>query len=81
MFAFLRSFFRPSGMLDMLAATREEEVDCDAAFERLHEYAEMVVRGEDVSKIVPAIHRHIKMCKDCREEFEALLRAIKTKRS
>lgn len=68
-------------MIDMVSATADDEIDCEAAYERLNEYADMFVRGEDVSRILPAVHRHIEMCKDCREEFQALLRAIQAKRS
>jgi hypothetical protein len=91
---FFRNMFekirRPAGarkmdpskaMMEMMARTADEEIDCDTAFDRLNEYAEMFARGEDVSRILPAVHRHIELCKDCREEFQALLRAIQVKQS
>jgi predicted anti-sigma-YlaC factor YlaD len=43
----------------------------------LDQFAEAVLRGEDVARLMPLVQRHLDMCPDCREEFEALLRILK----
>lgn len=63
-------------MLTMIADTRPEEISCDEAYAFLDEYAERVRRGEDVAALMPLVHHHLAMCPDCREEFDALLRAM-----
>jgi hypothetical protein len=65
-------------MISMVDSTTEEEVGCDEAYELLDRYAEMKERGEDPAVLLPLVHRHLKTCRDCREELEALLRALST---
>lgn len=42
----------------------------------MDEYVELVRHGEDTSKLMPLVEHHLKMCGDCREEVEALLRMM-----
>jgi hypothetical protein len=63
-------------MLEMLTKTHEEELTCDEAFELLDQFVEAVARGEDVSALMPKMEQHLKLCRDCYEEFQALLRVI-----
>jgi len=64
-------------LVQATAATEEDEIGCDDAYEALDQFAEMVVRGEDPSTIMPLVQRHLDMCGNCREEFEALLRVLR----
>jgi hypothetical protein len=66
----------PEMLLGMISSVSDDEIDCDQAFELMHQYADLVASGQDAASLLPAVHRHIKICKDCREELEALLRAI-----
>jgi hypothetical protein len=43
----------------------------------MDQFAEMVMRGEDVAHLMPLVQHHLDMCADCREEFEALLRILR----
>ena len=63
-------------ILRMLENTEEVELSCDEVFDLLDEYAEMVQRGEDVSRLMPLVVLHLQRCKDCLEEFEALQRIL-----
>lgn len=65
-------------MLAMLQKTEEHECSCDDAYALLDLYAEMVAKGEDPSPLMPLVERHLDMCDTCREEFQALLIAIKS---
>ena len=60
----------------MVAQTQEQELGCDEVYALLDVFAERVSRGEDVATLMPLVHHHLQMCPDCREEFEALLRAV-----
>lgn len=68
------------GLLAKLAAqldrTERDEISCDECFELLDEYAEAVHRGEEPAEIMPKVEAHLELCKDCGEEFEALVRAL-----
>ena len=63
-------------VLRMLAKTEEVELSCDEVFALLDQYTEMVQRGEDVAHLMPLVARHMQMCPDCLEEFEALQRIL-----
>jgi len=65
-----------SGLLQMLANTENEEVACDDVFKVLAEFAEMHQNGENVAEMMPLVKKHLDMCPDCREEFEALMLAL-----
>ena len=64
-------------LVEMVARTDVVEYDCDQALRVLDEYADCVMRGEDAAAMLPLVHKHLVMCPDCREEFEALMRVLR----
>lgn len=64
-------------MVQMVAATRPDEIGCDECFEQLDRFAEEVLAGKDVAAAIPLVQDHLSRCRDCREEFEALLTALR----
>jgi ribonuclease HIII len=65
-------------MLHALAMTEEQELSCDEVFALVDQFAEMHKRGEDASQFMPLVQKHLNMCPDCREEYEALLKMMET---
>ncbi len=57
--------------------THEVEYSCDDVLRLLDQFAEAVLRGEDATRLMPLVQRHLDMCPDCREEFEALMRILR----
>ncbi len=64
------------GMLDMVARTQEHELTCDEVHALIDQFAEMKMRGEDPTRLMPLVQQHLDMCPDCREEYEALMLAL-----
>jgi hypothetical protein len=64
------------GILEILTRTHEEELDCDEVYEVIDQFVDAKVRGEDVSEVMPLVLRHLDLCRDCLEEYEALLRVV-----
>lgn len=62
--------------LTMLAMTHEQELSCDEVHDLIDQFAEMHLRGENPAHLFPLVQRHLEMCPECREEFEALLAAL-----
>lgn len=60
-----------------VSRTREEEIGCDECFERLDRFVEMELSGLDAAAAMPLVEDHLDKCGDCREEFEALLEALR----
>ncbi|MCI0354530.1 MAG: zf-HC2 domain-containing protein [Acidobacteria bacterium] len=64
-----------------IEATYEVEYSCDDVHRLLDQFAEAVLRGEDATRLWPLVQRHLDMCPDCREEFEALMRVLRAPRA
>lgn len=70
-----------TSIMQRLVRTGEEELSCDEVFAMVDEYAEASQRGEDVASLKPLIRHHLEMCRECDEEYEALLRVLESTRS
>ncbi len=64
-------------MLHGILSTRPDEIDCDECFEQLDRFAEMILAGQDVAQVMPLVQDHLERCRDCCQEFEALLAALR----
>lgn len=60
-----------------IATTRPDEIDCDECFEQIDQFVEMELAGKDAAEAMPLVQDHLDRCGNCREEFEALLAALK----
>ena len=63
-------------LLNALERTQEVEYDCGEVYKLLDQYAEMVNRGEDASQLMPLVKQHLDLCRDCQEEFDALMHVL-----
>ena len=64
-------------MVRELVTTRPDEMDCPECFEHLDHFADLLVSGEDAALTMPKLQEHLERCVFCREEFEALLTALR----
>lgn len=70
---------RPLPMvLRQLEATREVELSCDEVHAVLDQFAELIASGADAAALMPLVQHHLDHCPDCREEFEALMRVLRS---
>ena len=65
------------GLLKKLELTRSEELPCEEAYNLIDQYADLVQKGEDAARLLPLVEHHLQMCMDCKEEYEALMRALR----
>ena len=63
-------------IMHRLQKTHDEELSCDEVFALVDEYAEANQRGEDVAGLKLLIRYHLDMCRECDEEYQALLRVL-----
>ena len=57
------------------------EVSCEECFERLDEYVELELAGEDADVRVPGMREHLVGCPACREDHESLRELVRSDRS
>ncbi len=60
-------------MVRGVVSTRPDEIGCDDCFEQLDLFAELQLAGKNAAQAVPLVQDHLTRCRDCREEFEALM--------
>ena len=65
-------------MIQMIEKTLEVELSCDEVSKLMGEYAELAMRGEDVEKLMPLVQHHLSLCSNCREEFDAVIRILRS---
>jgi hypothetical protein len=63
-------------LLQLVATTQEREINCDEVFALLDQFVEVVRSGENDRPFMPPVRQHLAMCPDCREEYEALVKAL-----
>lgn len=63
-------------LLQVIDHTQAVEFTCADVYRLADQYAEMIRRHEDVSRLMPLVQHHLSFCVDCREELEALLRML-----
>jgi len=63
-------------MVRNVLTTRPDEIGCDECFEELDLFVEMKLAGKNIAEAMPLAQDHLERCRDCREEFEALLTAL-----
>lgn len=64
-------------VLSKVSVTRKDEIGCDECFEQINEFAEMKLKGKSPEEAMPLVQDHLEKCGECREEYHALLNAMK----
>jgi type II secretory ATPase GspE/PulE/Tfp pilus assembly ATPase PilB-like protein len=64
-------------MVRAVVATRPDELTCGECFEELDRFVEMTLAEKNAAEAMPLVEDHLRRCRDCREEFEALLVALR----
>ena len=67
-------------MIDRLLGPEGPEVTCEECFERLDEYVELELRGDDAEAAVPGMRAHLQGCPACHEDHESLLALVRSER-
>jgi hypothetical protein len=63
-------------LMNAILKTRNEEIGCQECYNALDRFAEMLREGQNVEQVMPLVHQHLDMCRDCQEEFQGLLDAL-----
>lgn len=58
-------------------ATRPDEIGCRKCYEQIEEFVEIKLEGKSPEEAMPLVEDHLNRCPECKEEYEALLTALK----
>jgi hypothetical protein len=65
-------------LMRLVGLTKDDEIDCERCLALVAEFAERELEGRSIAAGLEAVEHHLAVCAECREEYEALLRALKT---
>ena len=65
-------------MVRDILSTQSIEIGCDTCYAQLDQFVELSLVGKDASAAMPLVAAHLHVCGGCREEFEALLVALRS---
>ncbi len=60
-------------LMRFLQKKHEGEYDCSDVYALVDQYADVQIKDEDAAKLMPLIREHMDTCRDCTEQYEALL--------
>lgn len=64
-----------NALLRLVSATEVDEIDCDEFLKRAATLLESLVPGQEPPDELAIVSQHLSVCPECREEFDALVRA------
>jgi len=59
-------------MLQAIYLTPVVDIACGACLDQVATYVDKELSGVDAAYEMPALHQHLALCDDCREEYAAL---------
>jgi len=65
-----------NNLLNALVVTEDKEIDCNVFLDRLGQYLESSDQEIISSEELLEVKRHLKLCAECREEYETLKELI-----
>ncbi len=65
------------GLMKLIGLTRERELTCDECLALVAEFAECELAGKTPREALDAVQHHLDLCFECREEYKALLAALR----
>ena len=64
------------GLLRLVGLTGDNEINCEQCLKLVAEFAEHELVGKSIPDGLKAVEQHLSVCSECREEYEALQRAL-----
>ncbi len=52
------------------------DISCEECCKQFNCLVDLVANGAEPNQLLPAVQQHISCCKDCREEYQALLSIV-----
>ena len=64
-------------MMEAVKMTRDHELDCGHCYDEIDQFVELELSGKNAAEVMPLVQEHLDLCGACREEYQALLDALK----
>jgi len=64
-------------MVRNILTARPDEIGCEECLAKMDRFVELELEGRHPEEALPLVEDHLRRCRDCHEEFEALLNALR----
>ena len=64
-------------LLEAICDTRDRELTCGECWDHVAELAERAIAGKPIPLALASVEQHLGDCGECRQEYEALLGALR----
>ncbi len=64
-------------MMRSIHKTYQHELTCGECFNEVDRFAEMELVGKNAAEALPLVQEHLERCVGCKDEYEALLDALR----
>ncbi len=64
-------------LIELALATKEDSLGCDGCLELMDQFAQAELDGIAIPKALDGVRVHIEQCKCCKDEYEALMIALR----
>jgi hypothetical protein len=64
-------------LMQSLSMTQDHELNCNEFLDKMAEFAEREYFGKSIPDALENVQHHLKLCAECREEYESLLTTLK----
>jgi len=61
-----------------LLGPAEPELQCDECFEKIDEYVDFELQGDDADQLIPGMRPHLEGCPACHEEYDSLRELVQS---
>jgi hypothetical protein len=63
-------------MVKAIMNTVDNEIGCADCFAVLDQFIDLKAQGKNAAEIMPLVQGHLERCRDCHEEYDAILQAL-----
>lgn len=64
-------------MMRAVKMTRDHELTCGHCYDEIDQFIELELSDKNAAEVMPLVQEHLDRCGACREEYQALLDALK----
>lgn len=66
-----------SSLIDLVVSAKRDDLGCDGCLELIDQFAQAELDGTEIPEIMKKVRDHLEQCLCCRDEYDALLIALR----
>jgi hypothetical protein len=71
------SYQQITHLIELVVTTRSDSLGCDGCLELMDQFAQAELDGVPIPRALECVRVHLEQCKCCKDEYEALMIALR----